>query len=54
MYPLLGMLVLFCGATGYSLYHWHYTVGTVLVFSLAAIWAMQVAFLAAAVMDAFR
>jgi len=54
MYLLLGLLVLFCAVVGYGLFSWHYGGGALLIFSFAALFALQGAYLATMVVEAFK
>ena len=37
----LGMLVLFCAVLGHGLFSWHYGVATLMLFTIAAVIALQ-------------
>jgi hypothetical protein len=54
MYLLLGLLVLFCAVVGYGLFSWHYGGGALLVFSIAALFALQGAYVATMIVETFR
>ena len=54
MYLLLGLLMLFCAVVGYGLFSWHYGGGVLLIFSMVAMFALQGAYVATMIVEAFR